>query len=271
MERLLLLTVFSCSLLLSACAGSGVSIPLSAGSDVAAVRGNLVLPKERQGPVPAVVIVHGCSGPRPNGVMWAGFLAEHGYASLVLDGFGPRGVFEICTNFNRVPVSRRLQDLQAVLAYLQTRPEIAADRVAVMGFSNGAVVALDAASRFWSAQLAHGSLRYRATIALYPECRNRLIDYALPSLILIGDKDDWTLASSCEELLQRSLAEGIRPELRIYPGGLHAFDDLRSGGYLPQVRNINSTSGFGATVGGDGRSLEAAKADVLAFLRRQLD
>lgn len=271
MKSLPLLVMLCSSLLLAACAGTGVSIPLPAGSDVAAVRGDLVLPKERRGPVPAVVIVHGCSGPRPNGSMWAGFLAEHGYASLVLDGFGPRGVFEICTNFNRVPTDRRLRDLQAVLAYLQTRPEIAADRVAVMGFSNGAGVALDAASRFWNTQLAHGPLRYRASIALYPECRTRPADYAQPSLILIGDKDDWTLASSCEELLQRSLAEGIRPELRIYPGGLHAFDDLRSGGYLPQVRNINSASGYGATVGGDGRSLEAAKADVLAFLRRQLD
>lgn len=271
MRHLPSLLVLCCCLLLAACASTAVTIPLAAGGDVAAVRGSLVLPKAHPGPVPAVVIVHGCSGPRPNGRMWASFLADHGYASLVLDGFGPRGVVEICTNFNRVPVERRLRDLQAVLAYLQTRPEIAADRVAVMGFSNGAVVALDAASRFWSGQLAHGPLRYRASIALYPECRNRLADYALPSLILIGDKDDWTLASSCEALLQRSLAAGTQPELRIYPGALHAFDDLHSGAYLPQVRNINSPSGFGATVGGDGRSLAAAQADVLAFLRRHLD
>lgn len=261
--------VVVCLSLLSGCAGQNVTFPNVKDADIPVARGILTIP-EGHGPFPVVVILHGCSGLKPNGDMWASYLRDHGYASLVMDGFGPRGVYEICTDFNRVPTRRRLLDLKAALQYLASRPEIAVDRAAIMGFSNGAVVTLDAASRFGRDSIAEGPLTYRAAIALYPECRFRSSDFGLPALILIGDRDDWTLASSCQELQQRTQPGSPAPELVVYPGAQHAFDDLRANANLPHVRNINSPSGFGASVGGDGPSLERAKVDVLDFLRRQL-
>jgi dienelactone hydrolase len=233
------------------------------------VRGTLLLPEDRA-PSPAVVLVHGCSGIRQNADMWAHFLRDNGYAALILDGFGPRGVSEICTDFSRVPPYRRVLDAYAALRYLATRPEVAADRIAVMGFSNGGVVVLDAATRFWSERRADTPLSFRASIAFYPECRNRMANYAIPVMILIGERDDWTLAASCEGLLRQLSPESLPVDLRVYSGGLHAFDDLSSGAYLSHVRNMNSPSGYGATVGGDARSLERAKADVINFLARYL-
>lgn len=269
MSKLTASILSACLVLLTGCAGQSVSFPNIKDADVPVARGNLLLPEGR-GPFPVVVILHGCSGLRPNGDMWARHLRDHGYASLVMDGFGPRGVYEICTDFNRVPTRRRLLDLKAALRYLATRPEIAADRAAIMGFSNGAVVTLDAASRFGRDAIAEGSLSYRAAIALYPECKNRSSDFGMPTQILIGDRDDWTLAASCNELLQRTQPDSPRPELVIYPGAQHAFDNLGANAYLPAVRNINSASGYGASVGGDARALERAKNDVVQFLGRQL-
>ena len=269
MSKLTASILSACLVLLTGCAGQSVSFPNIKDADVPVARGNLLLPEGR-GPFPVVVILHGCGGLRPNGDMWARHLRDHGYASLVMDGFGPRGVYEICTDFNRVPTRRRLLDLKAALRYLATRPEIAADRAAIMGFSNGAVVTLDAASRFGRDAIAEGSLSYRAAIALYPECKNRSSDFGMPAQILIGDRDDWTLAASCNELLQRTQPDSPRPELVIYPGAQHAFDNLGANAYLPAVRNINSASGYGASVGGDARVLERAKNDVVQFLGRQL-
>lgn len=258
-----------CALALSGCAGTAVTFPNVQGADVPDARGRLVLPESR-GPHPAVVLVHGCGGIRPNADMWARFLRDNGYAALILDGFGPRGVSEICTDFSRVPTYRRVLDAYAALRYLGTRPEVAADRVVLMGFSNGGVVVLDAASRVRAEQVTDTPLRFRASIALYPECRNRMADYGIPVMILIGERDDWTLAVSCQMLLGQLFADSSPVELKIYPRGLHAFDDMSSGAYLPNVRNMNSPSGRGATVGGDARLLKQAQADVLSFLARYL-
>lgn len=263
------LIMLGCVVLLAGCAGRGVSVPSLEKADIPEVPGRLVVPEGR-GPFPAVVLIHGCSGVRPNADMWAGFFRENGYATLILDGFGARGVNEICTNFNRVPTFRRVMDSYAALRYLASLPEIAADRVALMGFSNGAVVVLDASTAYWNEFLTNPPLRFRAALAFYPECRNRIAEFPLPVSIHIGDRDDWTLSSSCEALVEQAKSSGVPPQLHVYQGGLHGFDDLRGGGYLPQVRNMNSATGYGASVGGDARSLERSKADVLMFLGRHL-
>jgi dienelactone hydrolase len=257
------------ALALAGCVGTGVTFPNVKEADVATVRGTLALPEGR-GPFPAVVLVHGCSGIRPNADVWVRFLRSHGYASLVLDGFGPRGVTEICTDFGRVPPFRRVGDAYAALRYLAARPEIAGDRVALMGFSNGGVVVLDAANSLWVERGPEVPHRFRGSIALYPECRNRMAVYRIPVLILIGERDDWTLAASCQELVRDLNTDSSPVDLRIYPNALHAFDDLYAGAYLPRVRNMNSPTGYGASVGGDARALDRAQADVLAFLRRHL-
>lgn len=260
---------FILALMLTGCAGTRVSIPSLEKADIPALPGVLVVP-EGKGPFPAVVLVHGCSGIRPNAAMWSRFLRDHGYASLILDSFGPRGVDEICTNFSRLPPYRRVMDSYGALKNLASRPDVDADRVALMGFSNGAVVVLDASTAYWNEYLTNPPLRFRAGLAFYPECRNRTANNQIPVGIFIGSRDDWTLASSCETLKSQTESIGFPPELHIYPGGLHAFDDLLGGAYLPQARNINSPTGYGATTGGDARSLEQSKADVLEFLERHL-
>ncbi|MBI5331164.1 MAG: dienelactone hydrolase family protein [Betaproteobacteria bacterium] len=268
--RALLLALLGLVLHLAGCAaGARVSFPNVAQSDAVAGSATLVTP-EGPGPFPAVVLLHGCSGVRPNAYQWADLLKAHGYASLILDSFGPRRVGEICTKFSRVSVSQRVLDAYSALRFLGARRDIDPTRIALMGFSHGGGAALDAVESDWVRRMSDTGLRFQASIALYPSCQGRDAsqpNYRAPVMILIGDRDDWTPASSCERLARGLDDDSARLELRVYPGAMHSFDDLTAGGRLPFVRNPNSPSGYGASVGGDARSLARARVEVLEFLK----
>jgi dienelactone hydrolase len=44
------------------------------------------------GPFPAVIVLHGCSGPHRKDADWAAWLRREGYVAVVTDSFRPRGV-----------------------------------------------------------------------------------------------------------------------------------------------------------------------------------
>ena len=47
--------------------------------------------------VPAVVMLHGCSGIQDFELAYGGWLAGQGYAALMVDSLGPRGLSDICS------------------------------------------------------------------------------------------------------------------------------------------------------------------------------
>src|SRR5712675_150385 len=61
----------------------------------ATVTGELTLPKQASGPVPALLLKHGSGGlAGPNGDnirKWAGLFNGWGIATFIVDSFGPRG------------------------------------------------------------------------------------------------------------------------------------------------------------------------------------
>jgi carboxymethylenebutenolidase len=109
-------------------------------------------------PHPAVVLMHGRAGAyssRAEGVYdastlsqrhraWGELLSENGYVALLVDGFGPRGY---AGGFPRHSYDTRPEAVSEVavrpydavggLAYLRSRPDVAADRIGLMGWSNG--------------------------------------------------------------------------------------------------------------------------------------
>ena len=46
----------------------------------------------------------------------------------------------------------------------------------------------------------------------------------VPTLVLIGEADDWNSAERCRQLMARSRPDGSPIALTIYPGAYHAFD-----------------------------------------------
>lgn len=202
-------------------------------------------------PSPAVVLLHGRAGPYSslaNGVYtaatlskrhaaWATFWQERGYVALLVDSFGPRGYPRGFTrgSYAQRPAEVSEQtvrplDAYGALAYLRTRRGVIPDRVALQGWSNGAMTALvtmsDAAPGIAAPTPSTG---FRAALALYPGCRMdavkaRYVPYA-PILMLLASNDEEVAPAPCEQLAARTRAAGGPLELVIYEGAEHSFDD----------------------------------------------
>ena len=102
-------------------------------------------------PRPAVVLMHGCSGLlNPQGRIfpifraWMRALFAKGYDVLTVDSAASRGFGQTCTaGPNRITMWRdRPKDAYAALRYLQAQPFVQADRIALMGWSQGGGVVL---------------------------------------------------------------------------------------------------------------------------------
>ena len=118
-----------------------IAVPVSRDETLTAT---LTLPGAGS-PVPAVVLMHGCSGVSPTHHFWATTLRGWGYAGLVLDSFGARGVRSVCET-GGITSEQRVEDAFAALGTLATHPGIDARRVALMGFSHGGGTVLAAAA-----------------------------------------------------------------------------------------------------------------------------
>ncbi|MBI5264081.1 MAG: dienelactone hydrolase family protein [Bradyrhizobium sp.] len=185
------------------------------------------------GPSPAVVLLHGCSGNwRQLDERWGGRLAAWGYVTLTVDRFGPRGLSSTCT---AGPPAAMLHDAYRALSFLTGQSPVDPARVAVMGFSQDAWLALFSVERGVIERSA--TEKFRAAIAFYPPCRGFKDDMTVPTLILVGEFDDWTPARECRNLVEgrddwgisREKGKGIPIELIVYPGAYHGFD-------MPQYR-----------------------------------
>jgi len=168
-----------------------------------------LLTPQGAGPFPAVVVMHGCDGVRENTRRWAGRLVGWGYAALIVDSFRSRGLSNICGRGGILPPSVRADDAIEAKNYLRSLPNIAKDRIGLIGFSHGAGAALAASTRQGAA--------FRAVVAFYPWCTGSQPSNAL---VLIGSADDWTPSSRCQG--------GAKTNLKVYPGATHAFDAPRA-------------------------------------------
>jgi dienelactone hydrolase len=254
------------------------------------------------GPFPAVVIVHDCSGlgPRSSGapMRWAAELLQQGYVILIPDSFSTRGFADgVCFTPGNQSVSvngyARAADAYGALAALRALPYVDGKRVGIMGGSHGGWTTL--AAMFVPID-AHNALAeakrdgFAAAIALYPACAPRfgawsttksgnfgpvtgysgVYEPIAPLLILIGERDDWTPAEPCRQLAERSRAAGYPVDIRIYRESHHSFDSDRPVRYDGQRNNASSTSGRGATTGGNSDAWADAKKQVAAFFALHL-
>lgn len=257
-----------------------------------------LLKPDGNGPFPAVVILHDCSGmgPRSSGSpgRWGSVLAGDGYVVLIPDSFLPRGFPEgVCTTSARGPQLAktfpiaRAADAYAALALLRTLPYVDVKHVAVMGGSHGGSSTLATLAKPGPGDGGG----FAAGIALYPGCgasyggwwvtrqsgnRGPVTQYngtyitAAPLLILIGAEDDWTPAEHCRVLAERAAAAGQPVSIKIYPGAYHAFDSAAPPRYLDNRSNLNKPDGHGATTGGDPAAWADAIVTVKAFLGAHL-
>lgn len=198
--------------------------------DPAHIAGRLFVPAGA-GPHPAVVFLHGCAGIGSWHVKWAARLVGWGYAVLIADSFGPRGIQSVCARGDWVgTVVERPRDAYGALQYLQNRPDIDPDRIGLMGWSHGGATVLNTVHvDRTSSLLVHPKderVRFKAAIAIYPHCGTHVagIRAYAPLLVLVSELDDWTPPEYCRAMAAAVDANGQPVTLVVYPGAYHSFD-----------------------------------------------
>jgi dienelactone hydrolase len=229
-----------------------------------ALQGQLYRPAGA-GPFPAIVALHGCGGlydragaPTARHADWGERLAAQGFLVLFPDSFGSRGLGPQCRVSHREirPGRERVADAEAAGAWLRGRPDVRADAVSLLGWSNGGstVLAVVRAGR---------PTPFARAVAFYPGCRAALEQGwrdRTPLLILVGGADDWTGAEPCRALAEEARGRGEPVEITVYPGAVHDFD-------APDAA-VRERRGLAYTVNRDGVAHTgtdpAARADALA-------
>jgi dienelactone hydrolase len=286
-----------------ACAATTSALTVIAAGSSLELPATLIRP-EGEGPFPALVILHDCSGlgPRSSGAprRWAQEMVGQGYVAIIPDSFVPRGFPDgVCT----IPGSQttavngyaRAADAYGALAALRALPFVDGKRIGAIGNSHGGWTVLAAMVAEPDAESASAQSKrngFAAALALYPSCTARYGEWSTartkgsrfgpavsfrgtyrplaPLLILTGEKDDWTPAEPCRHLVEASRAAGYPIDIRIYPDAHHAFDNDRPERYDARRNNPNSPSGSGATTGGNPAAWTQARKDDAAFFARHL-
>jgi dienelactone hydrolase len=210
-------------------------------------------------PSPAVVLLHGCGGfPESLDQNWGLTIAAWGYVTLTFDRFGPRGLKNTCRG--GVPLDMNFDVYQA-LNFLTKQQFVDPTRVFVVGFSQGGWLGLSSVER-GPMELASQN-KFRGAAAFYPPCLLIKGPMTVPTLILIGESDEWTPADACRKLVDgqddlgvsRQKGGGPPARLIVYPDAYHAFDVP---GFQPPIRYFGHLHAFDKTAADQSR--EALRA-----------
>ena len=260
---------------LAACQTSGTVTSLVTDTGEEAFTSWLVKP-EGNGPFPAVVLMHGCSGTERNTshqTVWRGLnghaalLNDYGYVTLIVDSFGPRRITDGCqTGGKYYPL--QVSDAHAAFDHLASLPFVDGERIGFVGLSLGGGTALRLAlGSSVDSRTREGRGSYAALVAYYPWCEAAWA-YALrsPVMILIGAEDDWTPASRCTAL--HTLTEIAAPdvELEVYPDAHHSFDLPMRGPFY-----VEGMNGRFHTVAGNPAARRDSQTRMLTFFAKHLD
>jgi dienelactone hydrolase len=271
-----------------------------AGPDVR-LGGELRLPSGADGRVPAVILIHGSGGIGSGPDMWAHILNEAGIAAFILDSFSGRSIVSTVEDQDQLNSLSMTLDAYRALDVLAAHPRIRPDRIAVWGFSKGAVPAVYSAVEPFRASFGSQN-RFAAHVGFYTPCnvaydKDEAMNGA-PIRLFHGSSDDYVNPAACRALVSRLKPAGVDIALTEYADSQHGFDSptsppllvvpkaqstrncrLKEGpdGVLvdaetgrPYALKTASCVAVGAHVGHNAQATEAARADVMAFLTATL-
>jgi dienelactone hydrolase len=201
-----------------------IAIPVNDPS-VKEIAGALFKP-QGTGPFPAVVYISGCNGLDfpPEGKQEKRVIdsmLSNGIATLIVDPFTPRGEKDgNCEKINEktfVEVfTQGGNDAVAALKAVKAMPDIDPNKVFLQGYSYGAIASLFATDM--KTPGTHDT-KVAGVIAYYPYCYDN-IDPSVPTLVLIGEKDDFMPVAKCQALTGKANFEVV-----VYPGASHGFTE----------------------------------------------
>ena len=184
---------------------------------------------EGKGRSPAIVLLPGCTTQvKSLDENWGARISSWGYVTLTIDSFGPRGI-KNCERGN-TDGADLVFDAYRGLNFLIQKRFIDPKRAAVVGFAAGGWQTLSAVER---GAIEQGSgPKFRAAAAFYPPCRGFKGIMTVPTLILIGERDEFAGVDGCRKMaageddigISRQKGEGAPVRLIVYPEAYFGFD-----------------------------------------------
>lgn len=188
------------------------------------MRGFYAKPKG-SGPFPAVVILQSCGGSSPALSTWADKFNEWGYASFIVQSLESRGSRTCVYPYKFWEMNSAVaSDAYGALEHLQKKPEIDKNKIAVIGFSMGAL-----AINWNILSASRPQNDFIATISFYGKCPiGSMSGVRVVPNLQVSASLDVNHYPSCEGV-QRS---GLGPNYRFLglQGVHHAFDDPAASG-----------------------------------------
>ena len=192
------------------------------------IEGYFTIP-EGSGKFPAVVILHNSGGYKAHTQSrYVKMLNEMGIATFSLDSFGPRHVKNTVPDESVVTEQMMLADAYAALSLLRNDPRIIPDKIGILGFSKGAIAsfyaAMDPIGEWYGIQPGKG---FTSHAGFYPFCGIQLEEGRMngaPVLLMLGEKDDYTPAHLCTDLVEKLDLKSDAVDVRIYADSYHLFD-----------------------------------------------
>ena len=212
---------------------------------------------------------------------------KNGFAVLYTDVFTPRNIKKDASGDLGVGTSVARKDLRKIIALIKRDNRIDPNRIYLFGHSYGGGVAMRLAQ-----DENHGGLKIRAIVASAPGCQEQIRKIVVPTLLIIGEKDDWTSPRACKKIAEKSLQQNnylkfivVKEANHSYSkGGTWAWNRQNRTGCIDSVveRNKDGTWSVdgvtvsreqvkekcikqGATAGGNGELLSELTGNAISF------
>ena len=190
--------------------------------------GELRLPRSSSEKFPVVVLIHGSGGAGAATDRWAQEFNAIGIAAFILDSFTGRGIVTTSNDQSQLDSISMMHDAFGALARLAAHPRIDATRVAVMGFSKGAVASVYSSNQRFRKLYGPSNAEFAAHIGLYTPCnvvfRNDEQITGKPIRMYHGIADDYVSIEPCRTYTNRLKKAGADVTLTEYPDAYHAYD-----------------------------------------------
>ena len=196
----------------------------------APLKGFLAAPA-RQGPAPAVVVIHEIFGLNDDIRGTTRRLADAGYVAVAVDLFSGGNRAACMLSVIGGMLSRRIdsapvRSLQAVVEWIKRRPEADAERIGVIGFCMGGGYAL---------LLACADDDIRAASVFYG-MNPRPLSVVAAACPVVGSYPEKDFTRKAAVALESAVAGyGVPHDLKVYPGTRHGFFSAGRDVFAPEA------------------------------------
>ncbi|MDB4152848.1 dienelactone hydrolase family protein [Flavobacteriaceae bacterium] len=192
------------------------------------VFGQLSIPMDSLNPdkkYPLIIGVAGSLGWRKHHLEYMEMYQQDGFATFELNSFKSRDITSTVGSQDEVTIATIILDAYRALEKLAEHPNIDKEKVSITGWSLGGGVSLFSG---WMPvkNAITTSVSFASHLAFYPPCFINPENLAFtqePIHILIGEKDNWTPAAPCSNLIKK-LEGKANIALTTYPESHHSFD-----------------------------------------------